>query len=398
MAKTQQEILQYDAALEQMKADYLPILDTPITDKKQLAVVKEARMNFRNTRLEGVRRLDEGCKALYANHRLWVAARDGFEEKFSAVEEKFLEKEREFEKREERKFLEQAQAEAARVKARKDRLFEMGFRFDGKKYVLEGFTSLEEEDVSSLGVNDLELGEWLNELQQQVTEHREREEEKERTARIAQDALQKQQEEEAARLLALSQENDRRAAEIAQKEAAMNAKIIESRKNELIAAGMALNDALGDVCEELVLGDMLVEVQHLHLDGEAEFMVLVEQAKDQKLQRDKYLEEQARVAEELRQKNEARIREEARLKGIADEQARVAREAEEIKLLDEAAATAEAERVAGLDDKGKILMVIEGYRQLRVPALTSEAGIALMKRLRDGKALFVKLCEDFIAP
>lgn len=322
MAEVQKDVARFDAMLEQMKADYLPVLDIPITDKKQLEASKAARMNFKNTRLEGVARLDAGCKALYANWKLWVKARDTFEKKFSDVEELFRANEKAFEEAEERKFLEIAQAEQHRVAARKERMFQIGFKFDGSKYVLEGFAELTENEVSGLGVDDLQLGEWLNDLERQVAEHKERQEEEERTRRIAAEALaveQKRKDEEAAAKLA---EIERREKEMQAREAEMNAKVNEARKNELIAAGCEEYTDISGQCVGVPTGTggwgHTYGVSELSLIPEENWVAIVQMCKKEREEYEESARQREIAAKSLRDKQEQeRIAREEQLKAEA---------------------------------------------------------------------------------
>ena len=391
MAEVQKDVARFDAMLEQMKADYLPVLDIPITDKKQLEASKAARMNFKNTRLEGVARLDAGCKALYANWKLWVKARDTFEKKFSDVEELFRANEKAFEEAEERKFLEIAQAEQRRVAARKERMFQIGFKFDGSKYILEGFAELTENEVSGLGVDDLQLGEWLNDLERQVAEHKERQEEEERTRRIAAEALaaeQKRKDEEAAAKLA---EIERREKEMQAREAAMNAKVNEARKNELIAAGMTLDDP-DDALPfgpSLVLVDMCLPIHELCHMTDEQYAEAIAEAKRQKAELDEYnrqREEDARVLREQQEQEriarEEQMKAEAAERAVAEERERVEAEHRRQEEEKERAAYKEAERIASMGDKGLVEQLSAYLVCAPVPDLHTAVGQHGMARVR----------------
>jgi hypothetical protein len=373
MAEVQKDVARFDAMLEQMKADYLPVLDIPITDKKQLEASKAARMNFKNTRLEGVARLDAGCKALYANWKLWVKARDTFEKKFSDVEELFRSNEKAFEEAEERRFLEIAQAEQRRVAARKERMFQIGFKFDGSKYILEGFAELTENEVSGLGVDDLQLGEWLNDLERQVAEHKERQEEEERTRRIAAEAMaaeQKRKDEEAAAKLA---EIELREKEMQAREAAMNTKVNEARKNELLAMGCEVGDLyVGVRAADGKFMDILQDVTRLYVRSDAEW----ESDKAQYAEKIKQRDEEARV------RREQQLQREAAERAVAEERERVEAEHRRQEEEKERAAYKEAERIASMGDKGLVEQLSAYLVCAPVPDLHTAVGQHGMARVR----------------
>jgi hypothetical protein len=403
MAEVQKDVLRYDALLEQMKADYLPVLDIPITDKKQLEASKAARMNFKNTRLEGVARLDAGCKALYANWKLWVKARDTFEKKFSDVEELFRANEKAFEEAEERKFLEIAQAEQRRVAARKERMFQIGFKFDGAKYVLEGFAELTENEVSGLGVDDLQLGEWLNDLERQVAEHKERQEEEERTRRIAAEALaaeQKRKDEEAAAKLA---EIARREREMQAREAAMNAKINETRKNELMAMGCEVGDLYAGVrAADGEFMDILQDVTRLYVRSDAEWNADKAQYAEKIKQRDEELNTLRQQQEQERIAREEQLKSEAAEEALRQERLRVAAEQERQKKQEELLAQQAAEKALQASDREKVLLFASGLWSEVIdgglPELKSAIGQSAMgrydKQLREIHASMVKLSNE----
>jgi hypothetical protein len=351
MAEVKQGIQKYEQALEQMKADYLPLLNTPITDKKQLEVVKAARMNFKNTRLEGVSRLDAGCKALHANWKLWVKARDTYEKKFSDEEEKFREAEKVFEDAEARKFLEIAQAEQRRLASLKERMYEVGFKYDGIKYVLEGFAEITEAEIAGLSVDYVQIGEWLNNLERQVAEHKEREEELARTAKVAADALAKQQQEEADRLAMVAQEQARREKELADKEAAMNARILNTRLTDLKAVRATTTKPNVEV---LAMSDTEWTAYLIEAKRVAEIF-----------------EEERKKADERAAK--ARKEEEERIAKEAVEKAERDRIAAELKAKED-----EQERLAKMSDSAKFTAYREALLAVPVPELKSKAGRARM--------------------
>lgn len=394
MAEVQQDVQKYERMLEQMKADYLPVLDIPITDKKQLEASKAARMNFKNTRLEGVARLDAGCKALYANWKLWVKARDTFEKKFSDVEELFRSNEKAFEEAEERKFLEIAQAEQRRVAARKERMFQIGFKFDGSKYVLEGFAELTENEVSGLGVDDLQLGEWLNDLERQVAEHKERQEEEERTRRIAAEAMaaeQKRKDEEAAAKLA---EIERREKEMQAREAAMNAKVNEARKNELVAMGMRPGQWSDCVFLTREGGGYTYPTHQLHAfeNWEAEKLSLkpLIEGRDNLEREDREKKEQERIA------REEQLKAEAAEEALRQERLRVAAEQERQKKQEELLAQQAAEKALQASDKEKVGYVTNSIEEtIRIlPEMKSSVGQHAMKTLAKQLSDVVKMLDN----
>jgi hypothetical protein len=398
MDEVQQSVQKHELALEQMKADYLPLLDTPIADKKQLEVVKAARMNFKNTRLEGVQRLDAGCKALYANWKLWVKARDAFEKKFSDEEAKFREKEKVFEEAEERRFLEIAKEEQRRVAARKERMFQIGFRFNGSKYILEGFAELTENEVSGLGVDDLQLGEWLNDLERQVAEHKERQEEEERTRRIAAEAQAAAQKAEADRIAAAQAELERKQREMDAREAQMNARVYVERRKQvddlrLVFAG---EGAIWLNAETRVALDDLASVPQEQWDAYVVHATETRRLRDIELEKIRVQEEQERIA------REEQLKAEAAQKAVEAERSRLAAEAEAKKKQEELLAQQAAEKALQASDKEKVESLAHiiycEFLEIGLPELKSAIGQAAMrsytKQLMDIHASMVKLSKE----
>lgn len=392
----------YEITLEQMTADYLPLLKTPISDKKQLEVVKAARMNFKNTRLEGVQRLDAGCKALYANWKLWVKARDTFEAKFSREEELFRAKEKEFEEAEERKFLEIAQAEQRRVAARKERMYEIGFKFDGRKYILDGFAELTEDEVSGLGVDDLQLGEWLSDIERQVIEHKERQEEAARTAKIAADALAAQQKAEADRIAAAQAELERKQQEMEQKERLMNARIYVDRRKQLDDQRLIFSGekAIWISDDTRVALDDIATISQDDWDAYVLKATEVRRLQDIEMEKLRIREEEEmkvwREKEEAeRLEREQKLREEAAARAVEEERSRVAAEAEAEEKKKELLAQQEQERIAAQGDKGRILHIVDQLNEViqGLPEMNSAVGQHTHKTLTKQLGDIVRMLE-----
>ena len=147
-----------------------------------------------------------------------------------------------YKQRAELRVLEESKRWAEKMNLRKSRVFALGYRFDGnsKTYELPGFTSLTEEDIVGMGTGDEKFDALLSGLEQEVAEHRERQEEAARTAKIAADALAAQQAEETARLKAERAELDRKQQE-------MNQRLNDMRKGELRAIGCVVGELYAGV-------------------------------------------------------------------------------------------------------------------------------------------------------
>lgn len=396
MIEVQQDVQKYEAMLEQMKADYLPVLDIPINDKKQLDIVKAARINFKNTRLEGVGRLDAGCKALYANWKLWVKARDTFEKKFEDVEVLFREKEKAFEDAEEQKALAEAKAWAERMNLRKQAAFDIGYYFNGVAYLLDRENGeapwvLNEDQVAGMAMSDEALYTLLDAQAAELKMTREIKAEAEAKAeeeRLAKEAAAKA---EADRIAAAQAEIERKEKEMAEKERKMNDRINEVRKAELIAAGMTLDDPDDGLPfgPSLVLVDMCLPVHALHSMTDEQYTEAIAEAKRQKAELDEYnrqREEEARVQRERQEQEriarEEQLKAEAAQRAIAEERERVEREREAKEREEALRAQQEADRIASMGDKELVEQLSLYLVSAPIPELHTAIGKHGMERVR----------------
>lgn len=340
------------AILNALVANYTPLLATPPKTKEERDVIHKAQMECKDWRMKAVAVCTTGREDAIRVQREWIAEEKRVVGIIESIEAPLKKLKEGFDKAEELRFLEVAKEEKRRVDARKERMYAIGFRFDGTKYILEGFAELTENEVSGLGVDDLQLGEWLNETERQVNEHKEREAEKERTAKIAADALAAQQKAEADRQAAVAAEQAAKAKELADKEAAMNARILSARTAELKAVG-----AIG--FPEGLLG----------MD-DAEFAAYVVQAKADAEARALAAKKAEEKAAAERKANEERIAAEAVKRAEAERIAAEAREKEEA-----------AEREAKMSDAAKFRAYHAALMAVKVPEMKSKAGQKLIAEI-----------------
>lgn len=406
------------ARIEQLsKYDELLVLPDPTT-QEEADVFKLAQFECRDLRNAAVSTL----KALRDPHIRMQKLIVGEENRIVATIDKYegpLKTKRDaYAKLLEQRMAEDVARHKAKNDARKERMATVGFRFNplSKEYELPGFASIDEEGVSGINVDDLQFAEWLLDLEKQVAEHREREEEKERTAKIAADALAKEQEAkelaaklEAERIAAAEAEIERKQNELYAREKQMNARVNEGRKNELIAAGMTLDDPDDGLPfgPSLVLVDMCLPVHELFAMTDEQYAKALVEAREQKAELDEYnrqREEEARaqraIEEQERAAREKQLQEEAAKKAVEDERIRVATEMKARLEKEELQAKEGAEKLAAAGDKGLVEQYIERLKDLHdtIPVLTSSIGRSAMKtldkQLSDTKGMLTSLLKD----
>lgn len=338
-----------EAILRRLRENAAPLLGKPITNKAEYELVHAAERACAKVRTTAIAICKRERDPAIAYQKAVITREKEVVAEIEAIEAPLKKMKADFNGIMERRMQEDAMRQAAKIKARKDRLFAIGFRFDGEKYDLPGFTSLTEEDVSGAGVDDLQLGEWLNSIEREVNEHREREAEKERTAKIAADALAKQQREEAERQAAVAAEQERRAKELADKEAAMNARILNARRAELRAVGCVSLTAPSDA-EVLEMDDAAFAETLAYEKAITEANIKAQREAD------------AKAAAE-RKANEERIAAEAVKRAEAERIAAEARAKEE-----------EEERAAKMSDAAKFRAYHAALMAVKVPEMKSKAG------------------------
>lgn len=335
------------AIIRRLRENAEPLLGKPIETKAERELVHAAEMACVRVRNTAVAICKKERDPAIAYQKAVIAKEKEVTAEIEAIEAPLKKLKADFDAIAQKRMEEDAHRYAEQLRARKARLFQIGYRFDGTSYVLDGFSTLTEEEVTGSAVNELKLGEYLSEIERQVAEHRELEEEKARTAKIAADAIAAQQKEEAARVAAIAAEQDRKAKELAEKEAAMNARILNARAAQLNAIGAV--EWLDDQAI-LAMDDAAFEV----------FAVEAKAKVEARAQAQKQAEEKA-AAE--RKANEERIAAEALARA---EQERIAAEAR--------AKEEEAERVAKMSDAAKFREYHAALLAIPVPTMNSKAG------------------------
>jgi hypothetical protein len=324
-----------------------PLIGKPITNGEEYDAVhaaEQACVKVRTTAISICKRERDPAiayqKAVIAKEKEVVA-------EIEAIEAPLKQLKAEYNAIAQKRMAEDAARYDAQLKARKARMFEIGFRFDGTAYVLDGFASLTEAEVTGSDVIELQLGEWLNDIERQVNEHKERELEKARTAQIAADALAAQQKAEADRVAAIAAQQEAKAKELADKEAAMNAKILSARRAELKAVGSVdrANDA-----QILAMDDNDFAVYVVGEKGEADHRAKLQREADAKAEAERKANEERIAAEAVKRAEDKRLEDEAREKEEA------------------------AEREAKMTDAAKFRAYHAALMAVKVPVMTSRAG------------------------
>ena len=400
-----------EAHLANLKAELLPLAEEPITDDARAALVKGALRKVSNTKGIIERICKVGRRPALLAQRAWIAAENELTAVTEEIQKPLKARMDEWEAIAAAKQAEEVARWTAKINARKERMATVGFRFNPltKEYELPGFASINEDGVIGLNVDDLQFAEWLLDLERQVTEHRERQEEEERTRRIAAEALAEKQRVEADRIAAAQAELERKQREMEAREAQMNARVNEARKNELIAAGMTLDDPDDSLPfgPALVLVDMCLPVHNLHSMTDEQYAEAIAEAKRQAAELEEYNKQKAEVERLQREQQEKeRLAREEAMKAEAAEEAlrqerqRVAAEQERQEKEKERLAQQEAEERAQRGDVEKVMDFLAHTQMLieRVPELKSAIGQSAMrsytKQLMDIHASMVKLSKE----
>jgi hypothetical protein len=274
----------------------------------------------------------------------------------------------EYDNREQMRLNEEAKAWAKRMQERKDAAFAIGFYFDGSSYVCDKEDGtgeawiLNENQVAGMAMSDEALYARLDEVSAALKTTREINAEAKAKADEEREAMERAQQEEADRLAMVAQEQAKREKELADKEAAVNARVLKSRQEMIAAVGGAQHgDRKWGWIELRKSNDELTG-----MDDES-FAVFVQDVRDARVAWETDQVARAAAKEQQRKEEEERIAKEAVAKAEADRQAAA----------DKATAD-EIERLAKMSDTAKFTAYREALLAVPVPELKSKAGRARM--------------------
>ena len=331
------------AKIEAIKKEYAGLKINGPADKDGYKMVHAAGQNLKDTRI-GAEKLHKELKAdALAYGRACDARLKQVVEALKPMEDDFYSQWKAEDTRKEREAAEaKAAAEAAiaaRHEARKTSLFAIGLTWNGQNYssALPDVPAVSEAQVT--GLEDGPFDELLEVCTMAVAKAK-AEQQRQQEA-IAEQARKDKEERE--RHAAIAAENERKAAEIAAKERAINERVERSRENELLAIG-------------------LLPIEHpeipFHAYTDEQWAMELQRAKAvvaERLQREKVAAERAEEERKAREQREAQDRE-AREKRIAEEAAQAERdriEAEAKQRKEE-----EEERIRRAGDVGALKAVI----------------------------------------
>lgn len=354
-----------DAVISRLHIDYAHLAEKPIETKEEYDIVHRADMNMRDLQTLTVSTCKKGREQAIAEQKAWIAKEREVVGRIAEVRDPVTARKDEWNEIEQRKMEEAAQVIARMIEARKKRLFDVGFRFDGTKYVLDGFAECTEEQINGKPGDELEFADWISNLERQVNEHREREEEKARIKKIADDALAAQQKAEAERQAQVAAEQQRKADELAAKEAEINGRVLAGRVTQIIAAGgVEYPDG------SIGFGATVSSASEIIGMEETAFATMVELVREKARVFAETLKEQEKQREAERIDREARIAKEAVERAERERIAAEARAKEE-----------EAERVAKMSDGAKLKDYHRLLLAVPIPEMKSKAGQDAIARI-----------------
>jgi len=367
-----------------------------IQSAEDYELVKRAQLACRDVRTAVIAALKEEREEAKRYQTFVISEEKRILAEIAKTEDPLKKLREDYDKREELKAQEEARQWVEKMNLRKQAAFDVGYYFNGQAYLLDRENGeapwvLREDQIAGMAMSDEALYALLEAQAAELKMTREIKAEAEAKAeeeRLAAEAEQRRKDEEAAAKLA---EIERREKEMQAREAAMNAKVNEARKNELLAIGMVQRG------NELVVGDghtgvLFVDVLHGFLDSAwpdtVKRFAEACSARDTQAIALREQQEQERIAREEQMKAEAA--EEA----LRQERLRVAAEQERQKKQEELLAQQAAEKALQASDKEKAVAFGSDVLALidKIPALKSAIGKSAMKsyekQLRD---LFVSI-------
>lgn len=329
-----------DAAISQLRDKYLALVVKDCADKKGYERVHEARMDIvkRRTSVEKTRK-DLKAESLEYGRRVDAEAKR-ITALLEPIEAHLTDQEKIVTDELARLKAEKEAAEAARIQARVNRLYDCGARFDGTTYSAMGL--MIPETIVKMASDDQFDG-FCREIEAKAAEE---------AARIeAVEAARKAEEERLAKVAAEQEAERKRLEEIARQQAEEAARI--KAEHEAIER----------------------EIKEAQEKVEAERKRLA----DEEAARLKKIEDEKRHAEEIaRQKEELeKAKVEAAEKAKQEEAARIQREAEEKAEKERLAKIAAARKAAKAPDKAKILLIADALDTIQPPDVKTEDGKAV---------------------
>jgi len=398
------------AAIEQLAKDYGELAQlTEITSDEQRDVVHRAQMAHRDIRVAVVAALKEEREQAIRYQKFVVSEEKRIVGTIEKTELPLKKLKDDWDHKAELKALEEAKKWAERMNLRKQAAFDIGYYFNGAHYLLDRENGeppwvLAEDQIGGLAMSDETLYALLEAQAAELKMTREIKAEAEAKAQEEREAQAAAAKAEADRLAAAQAEIERREKEMQAREAAMNAKVNEARKNELLAMGCEVGDLyVGVRAADGKFMDILQDVTRLYVRSDAEW----ESDKAQYAEKIRQRDEEARVRREQQEQEriarEEQLKAEAAQRAVEAERLRIAQEQEAKEKAQELLEEQEREKALQASDKEKVdslahSLYCEFIDMDPLPVLKSAIGQAAMKsyakQFRDIHASMVKLSNE----
>jgi len=404
------------ASIEALAKDYgeLAARTQPLETPEEYEVVKRAQLSCRDVRTAVTAALKTERDEAVRYQKFVIQEEKRILAQIATTEEPLKKLREDYDNRILLAQQEEARQWQEKMNLRKQAAFDVGYTFNGSAYLLDRENGeapwvLREDQVAGMAMSDEALYALLEaqaaelKMTQGIKAEAEAKAEEERQAQEAEVAKRM------AEMAAAQEELERKQREMEAREAAMNAKVNEARKNELIAAGMTLDDPDDSLPfgPALVLVDMCLPVHNLHSMTDEQYAEAIAEAKRQAAELEEYNKQKAEVERLQREQQEKeRLAREEAMKAEAAEEAlrqerqRVAAEQERQEKEKERLAQQEAEERAQRGDVEKVMDFLAHTQMLieRVPELKSAIGQSAMrsytKQLMDIHASMVKLSKE----
>lgn len=297
-----------------------------------------------------------------------------------------------------------AQQEEARqwmekMNLRKQAAFDIGYYFNGQAYLLDRENGeapwvLREDQVAGMAMSDEALYALLEAQAAELKMTREIKAEAEAKAKEEQKAQAAAIQAEADRIAAAQAELARKQNEMDAREAQMNARVNEARKNELIAVGCGTYSDRGEEIVGVPTGiggwGHVYGVADLASIPEENWAAIVQMCKEEKEAYEEGARQREIVARHLREQQEQEriareeaLKAEAAQKAVEAERSRLAAEAEAKKKQEELAAQQAAEKALQASDREKVESLAHRlcceFIVAPLPEMKSATGKAAMK-------------------
>jgi hypothetical protein len=349
-----------------------------IQSAEDYELVKRAQLACRDVRTAVIAALKEEREEAKRYQTFVISEEKRILAEIAKTEDPLKKLREDYDKREELKAQEEARQWVEKMNLRKQAAFDVGYYFNGQAYLLDRENGeapwvLREDQIAGMAMSDEALYALLEAQAAELKMTREIKAEAEAKAeeeRLAAEAEQRRKDEEAAAKLA---EIELREKEMQAREAAMNTKVNEARKNELLAMGCEVGDLyVGVRAADGKFMDILQDVTRLYVRSDAEW----ESDKAQYAEKIKQRDEEARV------RREQQLQREAAERAVAEERERVEAEHRRQEEEKERAAYKEAERIASMGDKGLVEQLSAYLVCAPVPDLHTAVGQHGMARVR----------------